>query len=78
MQLSCGRDSVGTLGWETHVLDADGVKSQPVPHTVRCVPDAAGPDRNGLPENTAAAGMSKGRRFRVGFSESSMARLYRA
>lgn len=57
MQLSCGRNSVGALGWETHVLDADGVKSQPVPHTVRCVADAGGPDRNGLPENTAAAGM---------------------
>lgn len=57
MPLSCGRNSVGTLGWETHVLDADGVKSQPVPHTVRCVAAAGGPDRNGLPENTAAAGM---------------------
>ncbi|PSD28752.1 N-acetylmuramoyl-L-alanine amidase [Stenotrophomonas maltophilia] len=57
MQLSCGRNSVGALGWETHVLDADGVKSQPVPHTVRCVANEGGPDRNGLPENTAAAGM---------------------
>ncbi|WP_367382274.1 N-acetylmuramoyl-L-alanine amidase [Stenotrophomonas cyclobalanopsidis] len=37
--VSCGAGSSGTLGWETHVLDADGVASKPVPFSVRCVPD---------------------------------------
>lgn len=36
--VSCGAGSSGTLGWETHVLDADGVASKPVPFSVRCVP----------------------------------------
>ncbi|MDN8644750.1 N-acetylmuramoyl-L-alanine amidase family protein [Stenotrophomonas indicatrix] len=36
--VSCGAGSAGTLGWETHLLDADGVASKPVPFSVRCVP----------------------------------------
>ncbi|WP_164276381.1 N-acetylmuramoyl-L-alanine amidase [Stenotrophomonas sp. B1-1] len=52
MKLSCGRNSVGTLGWETHVVDADGVKTQPVPHTVRCVA-VGSPDVSALARNVA-------------------------
>lgn len=54
VKLSCGRNSIGTLGWETHVLDTDGVQSKPMPYTVRCVP-GSGRERNGLPENVAMA-----------------------
>jgi len=52
MRQSRSRISVGTLGWETLVVDAEGVKTQPLPHTVRCVaagsPDVSAPARNVL------------------------------
>ncbi|WP_414489338.1 N-acetylmuramoyl-L-alanine amidase family protein [Stenotrophomonas maltophilia] len=67
VKLSCGRNSIGTLGWETHVLDTDGVQSKPMPYTVRCVPGSgrraqwpAGERRHGVFMT------AKGRRESVG------------
>lgn len=54
VKLSCGRNSVGRLGWETHVLDADGVQSKPVPHAVHCV-SGDDRDRSGAQTRVAAA-----------------------
>ncbi|MEG2805846.1 N-acetylmuramoyl-L-alanine amidase [Stenotrophomonas sp.] len=36
IRLSCGAEAVGTLTWNTHIVDADGVASAPVLHLVNC------------------------------------------